>query len=100
MRLSCCFTSRNPSLRYRSTAVGTTAIVAVSAPAGAVQAARWKGFWPMNTWGTLVLLVAMAIPATAAVIIVRTALRDAASQDRASILNAIAQLVRELRIRR
>jgi hypothetical protein len=54
----------------------------------------------MNIWEAAVPLAAVVIPATAAVIITVVALRGTAPRDRAGILRAIAQLVRELRVGR
>jgi hypothetical protein len=50
----------------------------------------------MNIWGAAVLLTGLMIIAITTVIITGTALRDTASQDRADILRAIAELVRAL----
>lgn len=51
----------------------------------------------MDIWEALVLLTGLVILATTTVIITGMALKGTASQDRASILRAIAELVRELR---
>ncbi|MFJ4836192.1 hypothetical protein ACIP79_40830 [Streptomyces sp. NPDC088747] len=54
----------------------------------------------MEIWEVGVLLAGPVVLATAAVIIASLALKDTASQDRANILYAIAELMRGLRGRR
>ncbi|NKI44688.1 hypothetical protein [Streptomyces physcomitrii] len=54
----------------------------------------------MDIWGAAVLLAGLVIFAITTVIITGMALKDTAPQDRAGILHAIAELVRELRGRR
>lgn len=76
--------------------LGPWAKVLMAAPSGAVEAA-WRKDGHMNIWGAAVLLAGLMIIAITTVIITGTALRDTASQDRAGILRAIAELVRELR---
>ncbi|MEU0807477.1 hypothetical protein [Streptomyces sp. NPDC005970] len=51
----------------------------------------------MNIWGAAVLLAGLVIIAITTVIITGMALKDTASKDRAGILRAIAELVRQLR---
>jgi len=51
----------------------------------------------MDIWQAVVLLAGLVILAITTVIVTRTALKDTAPQDRAAILAAIAQLVRQLR---
>ena len=50
----------------------------------------------LDIWEAVVLLAALAILATTTVIITCIALRNTPSQDRARILHAIAELVRQL----
>lgn len=50
----------------------------------------------MEIWVAVVPLAALAIPATATVVIARMALKETTSQERAGILRAIAEIVREL----
>jgi hypothetical protein len=54
----------------------------------------------MDIWGAAVILAGLAIPAIAAVAITGMALKDTAPRDRAGILRAVTELVRELRGRR
>jgi hypothetical protein len=74
----------------------TRAKVLVAAPSGVVKA-TWRKDGHMNIWEAAMLLAGLTIIAIAIVIITGMALRDTASQDRAGILRAIAELVRELR---
>ncbi len=66
------------------------------ASSGAMQAA-WRKDGHMDICGAVVLLAGLVILAATAVVITGMALKDTASQDRASILRAIATLVRALR---
>lgn len=75
---------------------GALAKVLVAASSGAVEAA-WRKDGHMNIWGAAVLLAGLVIIAITAVIITGLALKDTASKDRAGILRAIAELVRQLR---
>jgi hypothetical protein len=56
----------------------------------------WRRDGHMNIWVAAMLLGGLAIVAITAVIITNIALRDAASEHRASIVHAIAELVRAL----
>ncbi|MFE2424848.1 hypothetical protein [Streptomyces hokutonensis] len=51
----------------------------------------------MDIWGAVVLLTGLVVLATTTVIITGMALKGTTPQDRAGILRAIAELVRELR---
>lgn len=51
----------------------------------------------MDLWGAVLLLAAQGIVATTTVIIIGLALKGTASRDRAGILRAIAELIRQLR---
>jgi hypothetical protein len=61
-----------------------------------VQAAQRKDN-NMGIWGLAVLLAGPVVLATTTVIITGMALKGTAPQDRARILRAIAELVRQLR---
>ena len=72
------------------------AMVPVTASSGAAETA-WRKDGHMGIWGAVALLAGLVILASTTVVITGLALKDTAPEDRAGILRAIAELVRELR---